>query len=861
MKKVQIYTALFLILVIFLNFDNCVADEKNTNEFTSSATYDKGFRFNIQGWIYLHIEGEPNERGYQHGYLLADEIIDIINRWSNIFPQKNSWESQKRAAMRLFWKKYPNEYQMEIKGIAEGVNARGGKINGKPVSYEDILTLNEMYELNSRFRNYDFYPVRTKLENIFKPVTLDDYHPGHCSVFIATGDSTFDGRIVAAHMTNGHYRNSSWWQYYVTQRWNVILDIQPQNGNRILMTTSPGMIWSDEDYYQNDKGLILMETTLPLGRWRKIGIPVVVRARSAIQYSDSIDEIIQTLKKNNNGLMANDWVMGDTKTGEIASLEMALFNHAVTRTKNGFLWSCNNPKDDKVRWELNSIFGLGIIGRLKSKDFTPTKRDLKFEEFKTSYHGEIDVDIAKKMMSTYPIYHPMFDCKITDSNLVDSFGLWAFYGKTSGSDITFGKDDDIAKPGLTDIPSCGWVNIFGLNSANEFRADKKDSIRKSIEISYEFETSEGEYGNSIYSDPIIEDGILYGTSWNGKIFSFDLENNEIIWEKNIGWSSSSSPAIILNNIIVGSSDGIFVLNKKNGNIVWKENIGHVSSKPTISDDIVFCTTTDGIIYAFNLENGVVIWKYQTEEDIYSSPVVNGNIVYFGSNDKNLYALNKNNGEEVFSFKTEGAITSSPLVHEDLVIFGSWDNNLYAISKNDGVLEWKFSTGWGIDCKPVVWNNIVFFGSTDNSFYALDLENGDLQWLYTANAAIHSNPTVYGDSVFFGCDDGSFYSLNAKDGQIKWTTAPDYKIEGIYNYVTKPIVSNPVVYDGKIFVGSTNGKFYSVNVKTYEPIKTENIEDKKPNLGKWGFIILLFIGVLLLIISILLRKYKKSVTNR
>ena len=169
MKKVQTYAALFFILIFFVSFDSIVAIESNTNEFTSSARYDKGFRFNIQGWIYLHIEGEPYERGYQHGYLLADEIIDIINRWSNIFPQKNSWESHKRAAMRLFWKKYPNEYQMEIKGIAEGINARGGKINGKPASFEDILTLNEMYELNSRFRNYDIYPVRTKLENFFKP--------------------------------------------------------------------------------------------------------------------------------------------------------------------------------------------------------------------------------------------------------------------------------------------------------------------------------------------------------------------------------------------------------------------------------------------------------------------------------------------------------------------------------------------------------------------------------------------------------------------------------------------------------------------------------------------------------------------
>jgi len=30
------------------------------------------------GWIYLHIEESPEERGFQHGYLLAKEIQESI---------------------------------------------------------------------------------------------------------------------------------------------------------------------------------------------------------------------------------------------------------------------------------------------------------------------------------------------------------------------------------------------------------------------------------------------------------------------------------------------------------------------------------------------------------------------------------------------------------------------------------------------------------------------------------------------------------------------------------------------------------------------------------------------------------------
>ena len=30
------------------------------------------------GWVYLHIEGQPRERGFQYGYLMAKEIAESL---------------------------------------------------------------------------------------------------------------------------------------------------------------------------------------------------------------------------------------------------------------------------------------------------------------------------------------------------------------------------------------------------------------------------------------------------------------------------------------------------------------------------------------------------------------------------------------------------------------------------------------------------------------------------------------------------------------------------------------------------------------------------------------------------------------
>ena len=70
------------------------SDEMLLDEIKSADQYDSGFRFNNMGWIYVHIEGEPYERGFQHGYLLAHEIVDMVERWSHLI--HNYWRNRDR---------------------------------------------------------------------------------------------------------------------------------------------------------------------------------------------------------------------------------------------------------------------------------------------------------------------------------------------------------------------------------------------------------------------------------------------------------------------------------------------------------------------------------------------------------------------------------------------------------------------------------------------------------------------------------------------------------------------------------------------------------------------------------------------
>ena len=120
----------------------------------------------------------------------------------------------------------------------------------------------------------------------------------------------------------------------------------------------------------------------------------------------------------------------------------------------------------------------------------------------------------------------------------------------------------------------------------------------------------------------------------------------------------------------------------------------------------------------------------------------------------------------------------------------------------------------------------------------------LKWYFTANAAIQTSPLVYGNYVFFGSDDGRFYALDESNGDIIWIAKPDYTLNGIHNYVTKPIVSSPVAYEGNIYFGSTNGKMYSYDSWTYEQITEEEKDTEKD-----GFSVFIAIAFVLIILSL------------
>ncbi|MCB0152786.1 MAG: hypothetical protein KDE01_34670, partial [Caldilineaceae bacterium] len=74
--------------VALVDRDRLLVQQPAADEPVQSSPDGKGYRFERAGWVYLHIEGDPYERGYQHGFLMALELADVQKMLRHITPWK-----------------------------------------------------------------------------------------------------------------------------------------------------------------------------------------------------------------------------------------------------------------------------------------------------------------------------------------------------------------------------------------------------------------------------------------------------------------------------------------------------------------------------------------------------------------------------------------------------------------------------------------------------------------------------------------------------------------------------------------------------------------------------------------------------
>ncbi len=330
----------------------------------------------VNGWTQVHLEGKPEEIGFQHGSLLAPEIADLQKVFALELQHDTGkdWAFFREAAEKVMWPHVEGEYRSEMKGIVEGLQAQGGGLD-----LWDVVAMNGELE-------WSYYVEQNDKEH--KIASLPTVTaPDHCSAFVATGSYTKDGRVVIAH--------NNWTNYLDGARWTIIFDIAPEHGYRLLMDGLPGLIHSGDDFGVNAAGMVITETTIgAFHGYDANGIPEFVRARKAMQYAASIDDAARIFKDGNNGGYANDWLIADTRRNEIASLELGLKHVTLERKTDGYFVGSNFPIDAKLTAEETTFAS-------NDPSISANARHKRWEQLMAENKGRIDVQLAEQFLADH----------------------------------------------------------------------------------------------------------------------------------------------------------------------------------------------------------------------------------------------------------------------------------------------------------------------------------------------------------------------------------------------------------------------------------------------------------------------------
>ena len=310
-------------------------------------------------------------------------------------------------------------------------------------------------------------------------------------------------------------------------------------------------------------------------------------------------------------------------------------------------------------------------------------------------------------------------------------------------------------------------------------------------------------------------------------------------------------------------------------VLWKFNsVQHgFEATAVIVDGLVYAGSLDGNLYVLSLADGKERWRFHTELGFSAAPAVADGRVFAGDSDGKFYCLDAATGKPLWGFETNGEIDSGANFYQDKVLFGSQDATLYCLEAATGKLAWKYTIGDQVRCSPTVVDGRAFLAGCDGKLHIIDLEKGEAinsveidaptgsttgggrrpcilwhgrsellrhrlargqdrlagplgpqlavplvgrrharvgdfrrarqadlcarpgdgreLWKFATKAKVDSSPVVVGNRVFVGSSDGRLYSLDRATGKLLW----DYEAGGHF-------VASPAVAADRLVIGNS-----------------------------------------------------------
>lgn len=319
------------------------------------------------------------------------------------------------------------------------------------------------------------------------------------------------------------------------------------------------------------------------------------------------------------------------------------------------------------------------------------------------------------------------------------------------------------------------------------------------------------------SAPIVMGGkvFLFNTSGEGetmqeRVMCLNADTGKLLWEKRfnvyesdvpprrIAWSSPAGDPTTGNVYVFGACNELTALSN-DGKILWSRSLtdefgswtthGGRTTSPIIEGNLVIVgTIIDGWgdtalrrhrFYAFDKSTGECVWTSapggRPYDTVYPTPIaatINGTrMIIVGGADGAVYAMKAQTGEPVWSYAiTKRGINNCVVIQGNTVFASHSEENLD--TNEMGLLAAIDATGKG----------------------ALGKDN--VKWTIKGVRGGYSSPIVDGGRLYQVDDSANLFAFDVATGKELWKQT-----------IGTLQRASPVLADGKIYVGTENGKFF------------------------------------------------------
>lgn len=338
------------------------------------------------------------------------------------------------------------------------------------------------------------------------------------------------------------------------------------------------------------------------------------------------------------------------------------------------------------------------------------------------------------------------------------------------------------------VVNAHWVQDTLAKKNNEFRKINRMSpviykntvvVGNSIDglVSYDLTTKNVKWRLNIpygveASAASIKDRLFVGSN-NGRMYSINLQNGEIVWTFESKSELVAEP--LLNDGVlyfVSGSQSLYALDAATGKQLWIHSRQDTTSsmtirggsKPAIANDLIYVGFSDGALVALNVKTGTEQWEITLNrnskfKDIDASPVIDGDYIYVNSYDDKVYCLSKEKGEIIWNAPYGGPTT--PLVSGAHVFVTSSKGDLVALTKKDGNLAWSRKTSEGIFSELSLYNDLIVTGETQGKLLFFNKTTGETVGSFEPGRGVFSKPSVFENLIYFVSGEGNVYGLKAQ----------------------------------------------------------------------------------------------------